>query len=305
MKKSERLKQEIDALPHKPGVYQYFNADDEIIYVGKAKDLKKRVSSYFDKVHDNPKTNVLVKNIHHLRFRTTDSTAQWKNYDPRISYYYQPQLDSLLRGAGVPYALYRPSWVTQKLTCADRPEAKVYISSTDADTAFLRMAGLKTLAGDARQALLQPDKAVITASVAQKLFGCSPAEAIGRSFVSQRIYPSIYFTEYGHTVGAVVEDCKDPEATNLGFEAIFPLTISDDDRQPNNSNFRVLIHTDRPEEVTETLRRMQMHEMDAATYCGVDPGWLKGILRKERVGQQDILLMLCSDDKEYTIIKKQ
>ena len=44
---------------------------------------------------------------------------------------------------------------------------------------------------------------------------------------------------------------------------------------------------------------------DAAAYCGVDPSWLKGILRKEGVGQRDILLMLCSDDKEYTIIKKQ
>lgn len=228
------------------------------------------------------------ENIHHLRFRTTDSTAQWKNYDPHISYYYQPQLDSLLRGARVPYALYRPSWVTQKLTCADRPEAKVYISSTEADTAFLRIAGLKTLAGDARQALLQPDKAVITASVAQKLFGCSPAEAIGRSFVSRRIYASVYFSEHGHTVGAVVEDCKDPEATNLGFEAIFPLTVSDDDRLPNNSNFRVLIHTDRPEEVTETLRRMQMHEMDAATYCDLTP-----LRTLHNLGRGEPLLSVC------------
>ena len=97
MKKSERLKQEIDALPHKPGVYQYFNADDEIIYVGKAKDLKKRVSSYFDKVHDNPKTNVLVKNIHHLRYMVVPSEADALLLENNLIKQYQPRYNVMLK----------------------------------------------------------------------------------------------------------------------------------------------------------------------------------------------------------------
>jgi excinuclease ABC subunit C len=54
---------QIQTLPDNPGVYQYFDKDGKILYVGKAKNLKKRVSSYFNKIHDSGKTNVLVKKI--------------------------------------------------------------------------------------------------------------------------------------------------------------------------------------------------------------------------------------------------
>jgi excinuclease ABC subunit C len=57
------LELQIQTLPDNPGVYQYYDKDDKILYVGKAKNLKKRVSSYFNKVHDTAKTNVLVKKI--------------------------------------------------------------------------------------------------------------------------------------------------------------------------------------------------------------------------------------------------
>lgn len=57
------LELQIQTLPDNPGVYQYFDKDDKLLYVGKAKNLKKRVMSYFNKVHDNGKTNVLVKKI--------------------------------------------------------------------------------------------------------------------------------------------------------------------------------------------------------------------------------------------------
>ncbi len=57
------LELQIQTLPDKPGVYQYFDKDDKILYVGKAKNLKKRVLSYFSKNHDNYKTSVLVKKI--------------------------------------------------------------------------------------------------------------------------------------------------------------------------------------------------------------------------------------------------
>ncbi|PZR13343.1 MAG: excinuclease ABC subunit C [Flavobacterium psychrophilum] len=57
------LELQIQTLPDNPGVYQYFDKDDKLLYVGKAKNLKKRVMSYFNKVHDNGRTNVLVKKI--------------------------------------------------------------------------------------------------------------------------------------------------------------------------------------------------------------------------------------------------
>ncbi|MFC4741066.1 excinuclease ABC subunit UvrC [Flavobacterium ponti] len=57
------LELQIQSLPDNPGVYQYYDKDDKILYVGKAKNLKKRVSSYFTKSHDNYKTSVLVKKI--------------------------------------------------------------------------------------------------------------------------------------------------------------------------------------------------------------------------------------------------
>ena len=60
---SESIELQLKTLPNAPGVYQYFDKDNKIIYVGKAKDLKKRVASYFTKTHENGKTRVLVKKL--------------------------------------------------------------------------------------------------------------------------------------------------------------------------------------------------------------------------------------------------
>ena len=57
------LELQLQSLPDSPGVYQYYDKDGKILYVGKAKNLKKRVASYFNKMHDNGKTRVLVKKI--------------------------------------------------------------------------------------------------------------------------------------------------------------------------------------------------------------------------------------------------
>jgi excinuclease ABC subunit C len=67
-------KEELKKIPHKPGVYQYFDKEDVLIYVGKAKDLKNRVSSYF--VNDrqlNSKTRVLVRKIQRIAFTIVDT----------------------------------------------------------------------------------------------------------------------------------------------------------------------------------------------------------------------------------------
>ena len=60
---SERLKEKIDMLPESPGVYMYFDKEGTIIYIGKAKRLRRRVRSYFNREHTVARTNVLVRNI--------------------------------------------------------------------------------------------------------------------------------------------------------------------------------------------------------------------------------------------------
>ena len=59
-----RLKSILDRLPEQPGSYQYFDEKGTVIYVGKAKNLRRRVSSYFNREHDSRKTAILVSKIH-------------------------------------------------------------------------------------------------------------------------------------------------------------------------------------------------------------------------------------------------
>ena len=70
---SEEFKPISPSLPHLPGVYKYFNAAGEIIYVGKAKDLRKRVSSYFNKNFQGYKTHELVQRIRRIEFTVVNS----------------------------------------------------------------------------------------------------------------------------------------------------------------------------------------------------------------------------------------
>jgi len=97
MKTSETLKNQINSLPEQPGVYQYFNVNDEIIYVGKAKNLKKRVSSYFNKIHDQAKTNVLVKHILSLKYIVVESEEDALLLENNLIKQYQPRYNVLLK----------------------------------------------------------------------------------------------------------------------------------------------------------------------------------------------------------------
>jgi len=97
MKPNNTLKEQVNALPDKPGVYQYFNACEEIIYVGKAKNLKKRVSSYFNKIHEQGKTNVLVKNIVSLKYIVVETEEDALLLENNLIKQYQPRYNVLLK----------------------------------------------------------------------------------------------------------------------------------------------------------------------------------------------------------------
>ena len=88
---------QLQTLPQLPGVYQYFDKDQKLLYVGKAKNLKKRVASYFNKTHDNARLNVLVRKIvviKHIVVKTeTDALLLENNLIKNL----QPRYNILLR----------------------------------------------------------------------------------------------------------------------------------------------------------------------------------------------------------------
>jgi len=84
-------------LPSTPGVYKFFNAEDKIIYVGKAKNLKRRVSSYFTKTHDSPKTNILVSKIDRLEYICVNTEADALLLENNLIKKYQPRYNILLK----------------------------------------------------------------------------------------------------------------------------------------------------------------------------------------------------------------
>lgn len=93
----EDLKAKIRVLPNKPGVYQYYNDEGTILYVGKAKDLKKRVSSYFNKNLDSGKTRVLVRQIAEIKYIVVDSELDALLLENNLIKKYQPKYNIQLK----------------------------------------------------------------------------------------------------------------------------------------------------------------------------------------------------------------
>lgn len=95
--KSPELKEKIAILPDTPGVYMYFDAEGNVIYVGKAKNLKRRVSSYFNRTHDVLRTNLLVSNIADMKYIVVPTEQDALNLENSMIKEYKPRYNVLLK----------------------------------------------------------------------------------------------------------------------------------------------------------------------------------------------------------------
>ena len=91
------LREAIKLVPEQPGCYLYYDATGEIIYVGKAKNLKRRVYSYFHKQHESPKTNILVSQIEKLEYIITDSEVEALILESHLIKKHKPKYNILLK----------------------------------------------------------------------------------------------------------------------------------------------------------------------------------------------------------------
>lgn len=94
---SASLELQVKTLPNEPGVYQYFDKNEVIIYIGKAKNLKKRVSSYFSKTHDNGKTKVLVTKIVSIKHIVVETETDALLLENNLIKKHKPRYNILLK----------------------------------------------------------------------------------------------------------------------------------------------------------------------------------------------------------------
>jgi excinuclease ABC subunit C len=95
--KSESIQLKLKVLPEKPGVYQFYDLNDKILYVGKAKNLKKRVTSYFNKNQENGKTRILVKKIVDIKYLVVDTELDALLLENNLIKKYQPKYNIQLK----------------------------------------------------------------------------------------------------------------------------------------------------------------------------------------------------------------
>ncbi len=93
----ERLRAKILALPEKPGVYLYLDKRGNVIYVGKAKRLKRRVSSYWNRRHDSTRTNLMLRNVVDMRFIVVATEEDALHLENAMIKQYMPRYNVLLK----------------------------------------------------------------------------------------------------------------------------------------------------------------------------------------------------------------
>lgn len=94
---NEHIHHLLSLLPDSPGVYQYFDKEGNIIYVGKAKNLKRRVSSYFNKKHESLRTTMLVRNICDIKYTVVGSEEDALHLENSFIKEYKPRYNVLLK----------------------------------------------------------------------------------------------------------------------------------------------------------------------------------------------------------------
>jgi len=96
-KNIDHLKSLIAGIPDCPGIYQYFDDNRRVIYIGKAKNLKKRVSSYFNRIHDHRKTALLVRNIADIKYMVVDTEEDALLLENNLIKKHQPRYNVRLK----------------------------------------------------------------------------------------------------------------------------------------------------------------------------------------------------------------
>ncbi|QTV06135.1 excinuclease ABC subunit UvrC [Faecalibacter bovis] len=94
---NDNVKLKLASLPETPGVYQYYNKNGDLLYVGKAKNLKRRVNSYFNKTHDSKRLRVLVKNIDNIETINVNSEYDALLLENNLIKEHQPRYNILLK----------------------------------------------------------------------------------------------------------------------------------------------------------------------------------------------------------------
>ena len=126
------IKLELSTMPNLPGVYQFFNNAKKIIYIGKAKNLKKRVSSYFQKNLGSQKTKNLVKNIVDIKHVVVTTESDALLLENSLIKKYQPKYNILLRDDKTYFVTFHPAAMiyNKKLDAVFKNDIKKLVKRT-------------------------------------------------------------------------------------------------------------------------------------------------------------------------------